>query len=69
MRLGRMIEFSKEMEIDLKIKYVGMSGIIGVTNSLGDDRDSDYSDGEDLETCNGFVGELTVINVERIAAV
>ena len=67
--LGRMTEVGKEMEIELKMKYVGMCGKSGVRNSLGEDGDSDDSDDEDLEAYDGFAGELTVINVERTAAV
>ena len=40
-----------------------------IRNSLGEDGDSDYSDGEDLVANNGFAGELTVINVEHKASV
>ena len=68
-RLGRIIELSKEMDLDLKMKYAGMCGKIGVRNSLGEDGDSDDSDDEDLEVYDGFAGELTAINVERTAAV
>ena len=53
-RLGRMTEVSKEMEIELKMKYVEMYGKSGVRNSLGDNGDSDESDSEDLEAYNGF---------------
>ena len=67
-RLDRMTEVSKEMEIQLKMKYVGMCGEIGVRNSLGDYGDSDNSDGEDLEAYNRFAGELKVINVEHTTA-
>ena len=66
-RLGRMIQASKEMEIELKI-YVGVCGKSGVRNSLEDGGDSNDSDSEDLELYDGFVGKLTVINVERTAA-
>ena len=45
-----------------------MCGKSGVRKGLGHYSDSDYSDGEDLEACDGFVGYLTVINVERAAA-
>ena len=46
-----------------------MCGKSGVTNSLGDGRDSDDSDDEDLEAYDRFAGEVTVINVERTAEV
>ena len=68
-RLGRITEVSKQMEIDSKIKYAGMSGVSGVRNSLGEDGDSDDSDDEDLEAYDGFAGELTAINIERTSAV
>ena len=68
-RLGRMTEVNKEMEIELKMKYAGMCEKSGVRNSLGDDGDSDDSDDEDLEAYDGFAGELTAINVERTAVV
>ena len=55
------------MEINLKMKYAGMCGKIG--NSLGDNGESDDSDGEDVETYDGFAGESIVINVEHTAAV
>ena len=64
-----MTEVSKEMEIEFKIKYPGVCGKSGVRNSLGDNGDSDDNDSDDLEAYNGFVGGLTVINVERTAAV
>ena len=51
-----MAELSNEMEIDLQMKYVAMCGKNDVRNSLGNDGDSDDSDGDDLETYNGFVG-------------
>ena len=57
------------MKINLKMKYVGMCGKIGVRNSLGEDGNSDETDDEDLEAYNGFANELTVINVECAAAV
>ena len=46
-----------------------MCGKIGVTNILGDNGDSDYSDGEDLEAYNRFAVEQTVINIAHTAAV
>ena len=67
--LGRMIEISKEMKMELKIKYVGMCGKIGVRNSLGNYGNSDDSDSEDFQAYNGFAGKLAVINIERTAAV
>ena len=68
-RLGRITEVSKVMEIDLKMKYAGMSRKSGVTNNLGEDGESDDSDDEDLEVYHGFAGELTATNVERTSAV
>ena len=46
-----------------------MCGKSGVINNLGDDENSNDSDGEDLEAYNGFTGWLMVIHVERTAAV
>ena len=40
-----------------------------ISNSFGEDGDSDDSDHEDLEAQDGFAGELTAINVERTAVV
>ena len=57
------------MEIDLKLKYTGMWGKSGISNSLGNDGDSDDSNDEDLEAYHEFAGELIVINVERTAPV
>ena len=68
-RLGRMTEVSKEIEIELKMKYARMCGKINVRNSLGGDGDLDDSDSENLEAYDGFSGEYTVINVICIAAV
>ena len=53
-RSGRITEFSKEMEIDLKLKYAGLCGKSGISNSLGEDGDSDDSDDEDLEAYDGL---------------
>ena len=47
--LGRYSQVSKEMEIELKLKYVRMCGKSGVRNGLGNYSDSDDSDSEDLE--------------------
>ena len=41
----------------------------GVRNGLGNYSDSDDSDGENLEVYDGFAGDLTLINLERTAAV
>jgi len=68
-RSGRRTEFSKEMEIDLKLKYAVLCGKSGISNSLGENGDSDDSDDEDLEAYDGFAGELTAINVEHTDAV
>ena len=68
-RLGRNSQISKEMEIELKLKYVKICGKSGVINGLDDYSDSDYSDGEDIEAYNNFAGDLIVIHVEQTAAV
>ena len=68
-RLGRMTNVSKEIEIELKMRYAGMCGKSGVSSSMGDDGDSDNNDGEDIEAYDGFVGELVETNVEGTAAV
>ena len=68
-RLGRDSQVSKKMEIELKLKYARICEKNGVRNGLEDYSDSDDSDGEDLEAQDGFAGDLTVINVERTAAV
>ena len=68
-RSGRRTEFSKEMEIDLKLKYAVLCGKSGIANSMGENGDTDDSDDEDLEAYDGFTGKLTAINVERTAAV
>ena len=68
MRVDRITEVGKEMEIESKMKYAGMCGKNSVANSLGDDGDSDYIAGEDLEAYDRFAGESTVINVEHTAA-
>ena len=59
-----MTDVSKDMEIELRMKYAGMCEISGVIISLGDDGGSDDSDSDDLETYDGLAGELTVTNVE-----
>ena len=61
-RIGRAIEVSREMEIELKRKYAGICGESGIRNSSGDDRDSDDSDGEDLEAYNSFVSSKADIS-------
>ena len=68
-RSGKIAEVSKEMEIDFKMKYAGMYGKRGISNSLGEDGDSDDSHDEDLEAYNRFADELAAINVERIGVV
>ena len=47
----------------------GYAGKLVLKNCLGYCSDSDDSYGEDLETYDGFAGDLTVIHVERTVAV
>ena len=61
MRLGINTQVSKEMKIELKLKYARVYGKSGVRNGLGGYSDSDNSDGENLEVYVGFAGHLTVI--------
>ena len=69
LRLDINTQVSKEMKIELKLKYARIWRKIGVRNGLGDDIDSDdNSDGEDLEAYDGFAGDLTVIHVEQRVA-
>ena len=68
-RSGRTTEISKEMQIDLKIKFAEIYGKSGISNSLGEEGYSDDSDDMDLEAYNEFAGESTAIIVERTAAV
>ena len=68
-RLGRIIEVSKEMEIELKLKYARICRDGGGKNGLDVYSDSDDSDSEDLEAYNGLAGNFTVINIERTEAV
>ena len=56
------------MEIELKLKYAKVCGKSGFRNGLGPYSYSDNSDSENLEAYDSFVGDLTVINVERRAA-
>ena len=63
-RLGRNSQVSKEIEIELKLKYARICGKSGVRSGLGNYSNSDDGDIEDLEAYDGFAGDLTVINLE-----
>ena len=68
-RSGRNSQVGKEIEIKLKLKYTRIYGKRCARNGLDDYSDSDDRDGEDLEAYDSFAGDLTVINIERTAAV
>ena len=69
MRLGRHSQVSKDMEIELKLKYARICWEHGANNGLEDYSHSSDSDGEDLEAYDGFTRDLAVINVEQTSAV
>ena len=68
-RVGRNAQVSKEMEIELKLKYSRICGKRSVKNSLINYSDPGDSDGEDSEAYDGFAGNLIVIYVEQTGAV
>ena len=68
-RLSSNAHVSNEMEIKLKLKYARICGKSVVRNGLDHYRDSDDSDGEDLEVYIDFTDDFTVINAETTAVV
>lgn len=56
---------SKEIGIELKLKYAHIFGKVGTEVFLGCSRNFDDNIYEDLEQYNDFAGVLTVTNIEN----